>query len=84
MNEWIAKGVAYDPHDTTSYISLVVVCLRYWTIYQIILSAAKKNCPADSQVKLKTLLYFTDYGHMKAKSPILCGPNSNPNPKMNI
>ena len=24
---------------------------------------------------------FTDYGHKKAKSLILCGPNSNPNPK---
>ena len=23
----------------------------------------------------------TDYGHMKAKSLILCGSNSNPNPK---
>ena len=37
-----------------------------------------------------TLLYFrnckssnTDYGHMKAKSLILCGPNSNSNPNPN-
>ena len=29
------------------------------------------------------LIFFltTDYGHMKAKSLILCGPNSNSNPK---
>ena len=26
----------------------------------------------------------TDYGHTKAKSLILCGPNSNPNPLINI
>ena len=30
--------------------------------------------------KMKRLLY-TDYGHIKAKSSILCGPPSNPNPK---
>jgi hypothetical protein len=26
-------------------------------------------------------MYFTDYGHTKAKSQILCDPNSNPTPK---
>ena len=26
-----------------------------------------------------TSTYTTDYGHTKAKSQILCGPNSNPN-----
>jgi len=32
---------------------------------------------------IKKILIFqaTDYGHTKAKSLILCGPNSNPNPK---
>jgi hypothetical protein len=27
------------------------------------------------------IVYFTDYGHMMTKSLILCGPNSNLNPK---
>ena len=28
-----------------------------------------------------TMLSIMDYGHMKAKSQILCDPNSNPTPK---
>ena len=31
--------------------------------------------------KAKSFLLSTDYGHTKAKSLILCGSNSNPNPK---
>ena len=30
------------------------------------------------------IFWAMDYGHMKAKSPIICGPNSNPNPQINI
>ena len=30
---------------------------------------------------ISVLLSATDYGHTKAKSLILCDPNSNPNPK---
>ena len=30
----------------------------------------------------KTTKDTTDYGHTEAKSLILCGPNSNPNPKL--
>ena len=30
---------------------------------------------------VKYLAYNKDYGHTKAKSLILCGPNLNPNPK---
>ena len=30
---------------------------------------------------LQRITYLTDYGHTMAKSLILCGPNSNPNPK---
>ena len=29
----------------------------------------------------KQVFHFTDYGHTKVKSLILCSPNSNPNPK---
>ena len=36
----------------------------------------------STQLKLETA-ETTDYGHMKAKSQILCGPNSNPTPKIN-
>ena len=31
--------------------------------------------------KLKHALQSMDYGHTMAKSQILCGPNSNPNPQ---
>ena len=41
------------------------------------LSNLKQNC-----IYIKNLIIeIRDYGHTKAKSPILSGPNSNPNPK---
>ena len=41
------------------------------------------KCGKNHEYQMKvshTIEYDTDYGHMKAKSLIICDPNSNPNP----
>jgi hypothetical protein len=37
--------------------------------------------PVISYAIVKAIVQDMDYGHMNAKSQILCGPNSNPNSK---
>ena len=64
---------------------LVIVCAAIDSKFNMSKRVGKSEIRALSDSRLILLhliiLCTTDYGHTMAKSLILCGPNSHPNPK---
>ena len=72
----------------SSYSFLILLVLKLqWLVLQVrqetIWNSFFLNLWPDVECSsLKMWMHsYTDYGHTKAKSQILCGPNSNPTPK---
>ena len=59
--------------------NIYTLCLTYGL--QAAVAATRHQDAAHTQeaVRLERMPPLTDYGHTKAKSLTLCGPNSNPN-----
>ena len=53
------------------------------SLYPVHRSISRKKVVSTRSKSTKKLIsvIITDYGHTMAKSQLLCGPNSNPNPK---